>query len=44
MHGEVHTPNWQEELGGDNRLTVTSMSVNEVLKITYWRGLIFKEL
>ena len=40
--GGIHTPNWQVELGGDNRLTVTSMSVNEVLKINILEGLDFQ--
>ena len=40
--GGIHTPNWQVELGGDNRLTVTNMSVNEVLKINILEGLDFQ--
>lgn len=39
--GGIHTPNWLCELGGDNRLVVTSMSINEVLKWKIIDGLNF---
>lgn len=39
--GGIHTPNWLCELGGDNKLVVTSMSVNESLKWNIIEGLNF---
>ena len=40
--GGIHTPNWQAELGGDNKLVVTAMSINEVLKVNILDGLDFQ--
>lgn len=40
--GGIHTPNWLAELGGDSRLVVTSMNVNEVLNINILKGFDFQ--
>lgn len=40
--GGIHTPNWMVELGGDNKLVVTAISVNEVLKARILDGLDFQ--
>lgn len=40
--GGIHTPNWQAELGGDNKLVVTAMSLNEVLKVNILEGFDFQ--
>ena len=39
--GGQYTPNWRAELGGDNRLVVTAMSVNEQFKYNFMKGLDF---
>ena len=39
--GGIHTPNWLCELGGDNKLVVTMMKVNETLKWNIIDGLTF---
>lgn len=40
--GGIHTPNWSAELGGDNKLVVTTMNVNEILKVNILDGLDFQ--
>lgn len=40
--GGIHSPNWLVELGGDNKLVVTSVNVNEVLKVNLLDGLDFQ--
>ena len=39
--GGIHTPNWLCELGGDNKLVVTMMKVNETLRWNIMDGLTF---
>lgn len=39
--GGIHTPNWLCELGGDNKLVVTMMKVNETLRWNIIDGLTF---
>ena len=39
--GGQYTPNWRAELGGDNRLVVTAMNVNEQFKYHIAKGLDF---